>query len=74
MIKSDNIEAYAVEIYDKFHDALDGYSVGDHYQIIECSLAHVDMMLDIRMGLYINEGSVMHQMLLDLRKEIELLR
>jgi hypothetical protein len=38
-----------------------------------CALIAVDEMIDIRNGLYINEGSIAHQWLLDVKKEIELL-
>jgi hypothetical protein len=36
-----------------------------------CALICVDEMLDIRNGLYINEGSLAHQWLLDVKQEIE---
>jgi hypothetical protein len=36
-----------------------------------CALIAVNEMLDIRNGLYINEGSIAHQWLLDVKKEIE---
>jgi hypothetical protein len=35
-----------------------------------CALIAVDEMLDIRNGLYINEGSIAHQWLLDVKQEI----
>jgi hypothetical protein len=35
-----------------------------------CALICVDEMLDIRNGLYINEGSIAHQWLLDVKQEI----
>jgi hypothetical protein len=37
----------------------------------ECALIAVDEMIDIRNGLYINEGSIAHQWLLDVKHEIE---
>jgi hypothetical protein len=37
----------------------------------KCALIAVDEMLDFRNGLYINEGSLAHQWLLDVRQEIE---
>jgi predicted RNA-binding protein with PIN domain len=37
----------------------------------QCALICVDEMLDIRNALYINEGSLAHQWLLDVRQEIE---
>jgi hypothetical protein len=36
-----------------------------------CALICIDEMLDIRNGLYINEGSIAHQWLLDVKHEIE---
>jgi hypothetical protein len=36
-----------------------------------CALIAVDEMIDIRNGLYINEGSIAHQWLLDVKQEIE---
>jgi len=38
-----------------------------------CALIAVDEMLDFRNALYINEGSLAHQWLLDVKQEIELL-
>jgi hypothetical protein len=38
-----------------------------------CALIAVDEMLDFRNALYINEGSLAHQWLLDVKHEIELL-
>ena len=37
----------------------------------QCALITVDEMIDIRNGLYINEGSIAHQWLLDVKHEIE---
>jgi hypothetical protein len=37
----------------------------------QCALIAVDEMLDFRNGLYINEGSLAHQWLLDVKQEIE---
>jgi hypothetical protein len=37
----------------------------------KCALIAVDEMIDIRNGLYINEGSITHQWLLEVKKEIE---
>ena len=39
----------------------------------ECALIAIDEMIDIRNGLYINEGSLAHQWLLDVKQEIQLL-
>ena len=38
-----------------------------------CALIAVDEMLDFRNALYINEGSLAHQWLLDVKQQIELL-
>jgi hypothetical protein len=40
-------------------------------QAKESALIAVDEMIDIRNGLYINEGSIAHQWLLDVKHEIE---
>jgi hypothetical protein len=52
--------------------------LGDRYilhQSVEeskrCALIAVDEMLDFRNGLYINEGSLAHKYLLDIKQEIE---
>ena len=37
----------------------------------KCALIAVDEMIDIRNGLYINEGSIAHQWLLEVKHEIE---
>lgn len=37
----------------------------------QCALIAVEEMLDFRNGLYINEGSLAHQYLLDIKHEIE---
>ena len=37
----------------------------------QCALICIDEMLDFRNALYINEGSLAHQWLLDVRQEIE---
>jgi hypothetical protein len=39
----------------------------------QCALIAVDEMLDLRNNLYVNEGSLLHQYLLNVKKEIELL-
>jgi hypothetical protein len=38
-----------------------------------CALIAVDEMLDFRNALYINEGSLAHQWLLDVKQQIQLL-
>jgi hypothetical protein len=37
----------------------------------QCALIAVDEMLDFRNALYINEGSLAHKYLLDIKQEIE---
>jgi NADPH-dependent 2,4-dienoyl-CoA reductase/sulfur reductase-like enzyme len=37
----------------------------------QCALIAVDEMLDFRNGLYMNEGSIVHQYLMDVKEEIE---
>jgi hypothetical protein len=37
----------------------------------KCALIALNEMIDIRNGLYINEGSIAHQWLLDVKHEIE---
>ena len=36
----------------------------------KCALIAIDEMLDFRNGLYMNEGSIVHQYLLDVKQEI----
>jgi hypothetical protein len=36
----------------------------------QCALIAVDEMLDFRNGLYMNEGSIVHQYLIDVKQEI----
>ena len=42
-----------------------------NYWSKQCALIAVDEMLDFRNGLYINEGSLAHKYLLDIKHEIE---
>lgn len=37
----------------------------------QCALVAVDEMLDFRNGLYMNEGSIVYQYLMDVKQEIE---
>jgi NADPH-dependent 2,4-dienoyl-CoA reductase/sulfur reductase-like enzyme len=37
----------------------------------KCALIAVDEMLDFRNGLYMNEGSIVHQYLIDVKQEIQ---
>jgi hypothetical protein len=43
----------------------------DDYCAKQCALIAVDEMLDFRNGLYMNEGSIVHQYLMDVKQEIE---
>ena len=45
----------------------------NHYLAKKFALIVVDEMLDFRNGLYINEGSLAHKYLLDIKHEIETL-
>jgi hypothetical protein len=40
-------------------------------KVINCCLITVNEMLDFRNGLYINEGSIAHEYLLNIKKELE---
>ena len=42
-----------------------------NYWSKQCALITIDEMLDFRNGLYINEGSLAHKYLLDVKQEIE---
>jgi hypothetical protein len=57
----------AKELVDKY------YNFGDQEfdYSKEFALIALDEMIDIRNGLYINEGSIAHQWLLDVKHEIE---
>jgi len=57
----------AKELFDKFSNV----ALLDSYEAKLCALIAVDEMIDIRNGLYINEGSIAHQWLLDVKHEIE---
>ena len=43
----------------------------DDYCAKQCALIAVDEMLDLRNGLYMNEGSIVHQYLMDVKQEIQ---
>jgi hypothetical protein len=57
----------AKELFDKFSNV----PLLDSYEAKQCALIAVDEMLDFRNGLYINEGSLAHKYLLDIKQEIE---
>ena len=54
----------------RFDESETGYFANMH-SVKECALIAVDEMLDFRNALYINEGSLAHQWLLDVKQEIE---
>jgi hypothetical protein len=56
--------------FTKEWDELDGY-VDDEYRAKECALIAINEMLDFRNQLYINEGSLAHEYLMDIKNEIE---
>ena len=57
----------AIELVNKYLQVYDG-KVKEAKQ---CSLIAIDEMLDFRNRLYINEGSLAHQYLVEIKKEIE---
>ena len=59
----------ANELIDKFNNV----ALLDSYEAKQCALIAVDEMLDFRNALYINEGSLAHQYLLDIKQEIEMI-
>ena len=73
----------AEELVDKYYNILpfDKYVItkdedlsweyNDWEEAKKCALIAVDEMLDFRNGLYINEGSLAHKYLLDIKHEIE---
>jgi hypothetical protein len=54
----------------RFDESETGYFANMH-SVKECALIAVDEMIDFRNALYINEGSLAHQWLLDVKQEIE---
>jgi len=56
----------AIELVNKYLQVYDG-KVKEAKQ---CALIAVDEMLDFRNSLYINEGSLAHQYLVEIKKEI----
>jgi hypothetical protein len=57
----------AKELVDKFSNV----PLLDSYEAKLCALVAIDEMLDFRNALYINEGSLAHKYLLDIKQEIE---
>ena len=66
----------AKELMDKYQyavrfDESETQYFANMHSVKECALIAMDEMLDFRNALYINEGSLAHQWLLDVKKEIE---
>jgi hypothetical protein len=62
----------AKDLYDSYWYCLFQSNIEKrNYWSKQCSLIAVDEMLDFRNGLYINEGSLAHKYLLDIKHEIE---
>jgi len=63
----------AKELLDKMYNVED--PMGNYPMCFDtakqCALVAVNEMIDIRNGLYINEGSIAHKWLLDVKNEIE---
>jgi hypothetical protein len=62
-----SVKEKAQELFDKFS----AVPLLDSYEAKQCALIAVDEMLDFRNALYINEGSLAHKYLLDIKQEIE---
>jgi hypothetical protein len=62
----------AEELYNKYYQLCADSSSPENIAK-QCSLITINEMLDFRNALFINEGSLIHQHLLDVKKEIELL-
>ena len=62
----------AKDLYDSYWYCLFQSNIEKrNYWSKQCALIAVDEMLDFRNGLYINEGSLAHKYLLDIKQEIE---
>jgi len=61
----------AEELYNKFVYCLPDSGDISKQDIQECALIAVNEMLDFRNRLYLNEGSLAHQYLLEVKQEIE---
>jgi hypothetical protein len=63
----------AIQLVDNFRlNVLDYEGSGmNEYKAKQCALIAVDEMLDFRNKLYINEGSLAHQYLVEIKQEIE---
>jgi hypothetical protein len=63
----------AKELFDKYYIICQEFTeeIQCSIQAKQCALIAVDEMLDLRNGLYMNEGSIVHQYLMDVKQEIE---
>jgi hypothetical protein len=65
-------EEKAKDLYDSYWYCLFQSNIEKrNYWSKQCALIAVDEMLDFRNGLYINEGSLAHKYLLDIKQEIK---
>ncbi len=71
MSAKDKAEELLKKMLGKNPNRQDGISRIDVIQAKQCALICIDEMLDFRNCLYINEGSLAHQWLLDVKQEIE---
>ena len=71
MSAKDKAEELLKKMLGKNPNRQDGISRIDVIQAKQCALICIDEMLDFRNALYINEGSLAHQWLLDVKQEIE---
>jgi len=63
----------AKELVNRFLSPIKEYPKEGNIYYKECALICVDEMLDIRNSLYVNEGSLVQEYLLEVKKEIEAL-
>jgi hypothetical protein len=72
MINKMTPEEKAKDLYDSYWYCLFQSNIEKrNYWSKQCALIAVDEMLDFRNGLYINEGSLAHKYLLDIKQEIK---
>jgi hypothetical protein len=65
-----NAKEKADELYNKYYQLTADSSYPDS-MAKQCSLIAINEMLDFRNALFINEGSLIHKHLLDVKTEIE---
>lgn len=76
LMKSITAKEKANELYNKFlpYTEIDVFSNElEKQNTKQCALISINEMLDFRNDLYINENSLVHKWLLEVKKEIELL-